>query len=42
MSHTIPLEQIRPEHATIVGGKAAVLAQVGQRGIGADVNDRAG
>ena len=33
MSLTIPLEQIRPEHATIVGGKAAVLAQMGQSGI---------
>jgi len=30
---TIPLEQIRPEHATIVGGKAAVLARMGQKGI---------
>jgi pyruvate,water dikinase len=33
MSLTIPLEQIRPEHATIVGGKAAVLARIGNEGI---------
>jgi pyruvate,water dikinase len=33
MSLTIPLEQIRPEHATIVGGKAAVLARMGNEGI---------
>jgi pyruvate,water dikinase len=33
MSLTIPLEQIRPEHATIVGGKAAVLAWIGNEGI---------
>ena len=33
MPLTIPLEQIRPENATIVGGKAAVLARIGQEGI---------
>jgi len=33
MSFTIPLEQIRPENATIVGGKAAALAQMGRKGI---------
>ncbi len=33
MPLTIPLEQIRPENATIVGGKAAVLARMGQEGI---------
>jgi pyruvate,water dikinase len=33
MPLTIPLEQIRPEHAAIVGGKAAVLAQMGRKGI---------
>jgi pyruvate,water dikinase len=33
MPLTIPLEQIRPENATIVGGKAAVLARIGEQGI---------
>jgi pyruvate,water dikinase len=33
MSLAIPLEQIRPEQAGVVGGKAAVLAQLGREGI---------
>jgi pyruvate,water dikinase len=33
MPLTIPLEQIQSEDATIVGGKASVLAQIGREGI---------
>ena len=33
MSLTLPLEHIRPDHASVVGGKAAALAQLAGEGI---------